>query len=89
MASDFILVAGSEWQEVASASSLVGQFGMTADYMQELINSNDYLPVNQWAEDVGLLPAGQQVIQGKMFDLGSTTPGEVNVRLFLIFGPAA
>lgn len=86
MPSDFVLIVALEWQEIPNASVLVREGGMEENYMRSLIDSNDFPPIRQWAENVGLLPENttRVVTAARMFDIGSPVPGEINIRLWLI-----
>jgi hypothetical protein len=82
--SAFLLVAGPEWVEVPNASVLVRSGGMEETALATLIQSQDWAPITSWAEEVGLLLPPTHVVNAQMFDVGAESPGEINVRLWLI-----
>lgn len=81
--SDFLLITAPDWTEVQNATVLVRTM-MDEQHMANLIASDDWGPVTQWGEDVGLLQPGQQIIDARLFDLGAGPGGEPNFRFWIV-----
>lgn len=83
--SEFLLIVGPEWVEIPNASVITNQGGMDSHTIMGLIAGNEFPPITQWAEEVGLLTPPTTVVAGRAFDLGSDVPGEIHIRLWLVF----
>lgn len=84
MIPDFLILSAPPWQEVENASVLVNMYGMDSQTFAENASLNDFNTITQWAEEAGLLVSPQQVTSARLVDVGAESPGEVNVRIWII-----
>ena len=69
MDSDFLIVAGEEWQEVPNATELINN-GIGVNNLQQMIDGQEWGNISPMLEDAGLIPANATISNAKFVNTG-------------------
>lgn len=81
---DFLLVTPEGWTEITNANDIIRSHGMEETAMADLIKTRDWAQIMTWAEEAGIITPPQQITDGRLYDIGSETAGDFNIRLWFV-----
>jgi hypothetical protein len=80
----FLLITTPEWVEVPNFREVI-QFVASADAVQAWISGEDWGALNQFGEDTGILPAGNTIVNARLFATGDEA---APLRFWMVLQPS-
>ena len=81
MASEFLLIAGTEWTELQDAPAKFASVGSTMAEIQDAVENHLWNVVSNYMEELGLVQPNQIIQSAKLIN---TFEGESNYRFWYI-----